>query len=272
MPPPLKHTDSSPVPERGIADSSSTEGLPVAPSMGVTLESVVTPQISTTVSARVVLLSLIAVVIGLAAGVVAQILLGLIGLITNLCFYGRLTTQFLSPAANHLGAFVIIVPVLGGVIVGLMARYGSEAIRGHGIPEVMEQILRNQSRIRPRLTFLKPLSAAIAIGTGGPFGAEGPIIATGGALGSLIGQLLKTTGDERKILLSAGAAAGMAATFGSPVSAILLAIELLLFEFRPRSLIPVTFACAAATALRLKFMGATPISRCPMFMHQLRLP
>ncbi len=263
MPPPLKHTDGSTVPERSIADSSSTEGLPVAPSMGVALESVVTPQLSTTVSARVVFLSLIAIVIGLAAGVVAQVLLALIGLITNLCFYGRLTTQFLSPAANHLGVFVILVPVLGGVVVGLMARYGSEAIRGHGIPEVMEQILRNQSRIRPRLTFLKPISAAIAIGTGGPFGAEGPIIATGGALGSLIGQLLKTTGDERKILLSAGAAAGMAATFGSPVSAILLAIELLLFEFRPRSLIPVAFACAAATALRLKFMGATPIFQMP---------
>jgi H+/Cl- antiporter ClcA len=274
MPLPLKHTDGSTVPERSIADSSSTEGLPVAPSMGVTLESVVTPQLSTTVSARVVFLSLIAIVIGLAASVVAQILLALIGLITNLCFYGQLTTQFLSPAANHLGLFVTIVPALGlgGVVVGLMARYGSEAIRGHGIPEVMEQILRNQSRIRPRVTFLKPLSAAIAIGTGGPFGAEGPIIATGGALGSLIGQLLKTTGDERKILLSAGAAAGMAATFGSPVLAILLAIELLLFEFRPRSLIPVAFACTAATALRLKFMGLRRFSRCPMLAHQLRLP
>jgi chloride channel protein, CIC family len=263
MIPPLKDAGGSGITERGVAGSSSTEGLPVAPSMGVTLESVVTPQIPTTVSARVVFLSAIAILIGLAAGVIAQILLGLIGLITNLCFYGRLTTQFLSPAANHLGMWVIIVPALGGVIVGLMARYGSEAIRGHGIPEVMEQILRNQSRIRPRLTFLKPISAAIAIGTGGPFGAEGPIIATGGAVGSLIGQLLKTTGDERKILLSAGAAAGMAATFGSPVSAILLAIELLLFEFRPRSLIPVAFACAAATALRLKFMGPTPIFEMP---------
>jgi CIC family chloride channel protein len=231
--------------------------------MGLTLQSVLSPQIPTTVGARGVFLSLIAIAIGLLAGVVAQILLAMIGLITNLCFYGRLTTQFLSPAANHLGVFVIIVPALGGIIVGLMARYGSEAIRGHGIPEVMEQILRNQSRIRPRLTFLKPLSAAIAIGTGGPFGAEGPIIATGGAFGSLIGQLLKTTGDERKVLLSAGAAAGMAATFGSPVSAMLLAIELLLFEFRPRSLLPVAFACAAATALRLMFMGATPIFQMP---------
>jgi CIC family chloride channel protein len=145
----------------------------------------------------------------------------------------------------------------------LMARYGSEGIRGHGIPEVMEQVLRNRSRIVPRLTWLKPLSAAIAIGTGGPFGAEGPIIATGGALGSLVGQFLQTTGDERKILLSAGAAAGMAATFGSPVAGILLAVELLLFEFRPRSLIPVTFACVAATTLRMAFMGAAPIFAMP---------
>jgi chloride channel protein, CIC family len=267
QPPPITPTpkppESSTITEHRIAGSSLTEGLPIAPSMEPALGSILTPKVTTTVNSRVVFLSLIAIGIGLAAGVVAQILLALIGLITNLCFYGRLTAQFLSPAENHLGLFVIIVPVLGGVIVGLMARYGSEAIRGHGIPEVMEQILRNQSRIRPRLTFLKPISAAIAIGTGGPFGAEGPIIATGGALGSLIGQLLKTTGDERKILLSAGAAAGMAATFGSPVSAVLIAIELLLFEFRPRSLIPVTFACVAATALRLKFMGATPIFEMP---------
>ena len=143
-----------------------------------------------------------------------------------------------------------------------MARYGSEGIRGHGIPEVMEQVLRNQSRILPRLTFLKPISAAVAIGTGGPFGAD-PIIATGGALGSLIGQLLKTTADERKILLSAGAAAGMAATFGSPVSGVLVAVELLLFEFRPRSLIPVTFACVAATAVRMAFLGSAPIFAMP---------
>jgi chloride channel protein, CIC family len=180
MTPPVKHADDSAISERGIAGSSSTEGLPVAPSMGPTLESVVTPQVGTTVSARVLFISGIAILIGLAAGVIAQILLALIGLITNICFYGRLTTEFRSPAENHLGLFVIAVPVVGGVIVGFMARYGSEGIRGHGIPEVMEQILRNQSRVRPRLTFLKPISAAIAIGTGGPFGAEGPIIATGG--------------------------------------------------------------------------------------------
>jgi H+/Cl- antiporter ClcA len=193
---------------------SSTEGLPITPSMGPTLESILTPRHTTAVDGRVVFITLIAVAIGLAAGLIAQILLRLIGLITNLSFYGRLSPQFASPTGNHLGLFVIVVPAIGGLIVGLMARYGSEGIRGHGIPEVMEQVLRNQSRILPRLTFLKPISAAIAIGTGGPFGAEGPIIATGGALGSLIGQLLKTTADERKILLSAGAGAGMAATFG----------------------------------------------------------
>ncbi len=231
--------------------------------MGPTLESILTPRHTTAVNGRVVSITLIAVAIGLVAGFVAQILLRLIGLITNLSFYGRVTTQFVSPTGNHLGLFVIVVPAIGGLIVGLMARYGSEGIRGHGIPEVMEQVLRNQSRIIPRLTFLKPISAAIAIGTGGPFGAEGPIIATGGALGSLIGQLLKTTADERKILLSAGAAAGMAATFGSPVSGVLIAVELLLFEFRPRSLIPVTFACVAATAVRMAFLGSAPIFAMP---------
>ncbi|MGH7879989.1 MAG: chloride channel protein, partial [Candidatus Binataceae bacterium] len=204
--------------EPKIAGSSSIEGVPIAPSMGPARGSIVAPQRSTTADRRVLFLTVLAIVIGLASGVVAQILFGLIGLITNLCFYGRMSPQFVSPAGNHLGLLVIIVPAAGGLIVGLMARYGAEGIRGHGIPEVMEQVLHNRSLILPRLTFLKPLSAAIAIGTGGPFGAEGPIIATGGALGSLLGQLLKTTADERKILLSAGAAAGMAATFGSPVS------------------------------------------------------
>jgi chloride channel protein, CIC family len=251
------------VTDHKISDSSSTEGLPIAPSMGPTLSSILTPRRTTVVNGRVVFISVIAVAIGLTAGLVAQILLRLIGLITNVSFYGRLSPQFVSPTQNHLGLFVIIVPAVGGLIVGLMARYGSEGIRGHGIPEVMEQVLRNQSRIPPRLTFLKPISAAIAIGTGGPFGAEGPIIATGGAFGSLIGQLLNTTADERKILLSAGAAAGMAATFGSPVSAVLIAVELLLFEFRPRSLIPVTFACVAATAVRMAFFGSAPIFAMP---------
>ena len=162
-------------------------------------------------------------------------------------------------AQNALGMWVIFVPVVGGLVVGFMARYGSKAIRGHGIPEAMEQVLVNDSRIPARLTFLKPVSAAISIGTGGPFGAEGPIIATGGALGSLVGQITSTTPAERKTLLAAGAAAGMAATFGSPVSAVLLAIELLLFEFRARSIIPVAFASATATGLRLLIFGSKPI-------------
>src|SRR5512146_2563502 len=208
---------------------------------------------------RIVFISGLAILGAFGAGFIAIALMRLIGLITNISFFGRLSTSFASPAGNHLGLWVIAIPVIGGIIVGIMARYGSPQIRGHGIPEAMEQVLFNQSRISPRLTILKPVSAAFAIGTGGPFGAEGPIIATGGALGSLIGQLVKVTADERKILLAAGAAAGMAATFGSPVSAVLLAIELLLFEYRARSLVPVALAAATATAVRIAFMGSAPI-------------
>jgi CIC family chloride channel protein len=162
-------------------NGSTTEGLPVAPSLEPTLSAAHVPHHTVFVDRRVVQITLIALLIGLAAGLIAQGLVRLIGFITNLSFYGRLSSDFVSPAGNHLGVFVILVPVMGGIIVGLMARYGSKAIRGHGIPEAMEQVLINQSRIAPRLTFLKPVSAAIAIGTGGPFGAEGPIIATGGA-------------------------------------------------------------------------------------------
>ena len=216
---------------------------------------------------RVVHISAISVLIAVGAGLVAQGLTRLIGFITNLAFYGRISSEFSSPAGNHLGPLVIVVPVIGGLIVGVMARYGSAAIRGHGIPEAMEQILFGRSRIPPRVTFLKPLSAAIAIGTGGPFGAEGPIIATGGALGSLVGQFMKITADERKTLLAAGAAAGMAATFGSPVSAVLLAIELLLFEYRPRSIVPVALACATAQGVRIAFVGTTPIFAMPNVVH-----
>ena len=219
------------------------------------------------VNSRVVFISFISILIAGGAGLVAQALTRLIGLITNVSFYGRVSAEFSSPAYNHLGLWVIVVPVIGGVIVGIMARYGSEAIRGHGIPEAMEQVLFGRSRIPPRVTFLKPLSAAIAIGTGGPFGAEGPIIATGGALGSLVGQLLTTTADERKTLLAAGAAAGMAATFGCPVSAVLLAIELLLFEYRPRSIIPVSLACATAQGVRIAFVGTQPIFAMPEVVH-----
>jgi H+/Cl- antiporter ClcA len=221
------------------------------------------PQGKRPVDARVLRLCALAVAVALVAGLVAQGLTRLIGLVTNIAFYGRWRATFVSPAEHHLGAWVVLVPVAGGLIVGLMARYGSKAIRGHGIPEAMEQVLTNESRISPRMAVLKPLSAAIAIGTGGPFGAEGPIIATGGAFGSLVGQLLRTTADERKTLLAAGAAAGMAATFGSPVSAVLLAIELLLFEFRPRSLVPVALASATATGVRYAFVGAAPVFPMP---------
>ena len=234
-------------------------GLAVAPSLGPSLEAARTPPRLPTVDRRVVVISLWAVLVGLAAGLVARGLVLLIGLITNVSFYQRVSFSFASPAGNRLGLGVIVVPVLGGIVVGIMARYGSKAIRGHGIPEAMEQVLLNKSRISPRVTFLKPLSAAVAIGTGGPFGAEGPIIATGGALGSLLGQLLETTAVERKTLLAAGAAAGMAATFGSPVSAVLLAIELLLFEFRSRSLVPVALASAAATGMRFVLVGTDPV-------------
>jgi H+/Cl- antiporter ClcA len=212
---------------------------------------------------RILFISALAMVVALAAGFVAQLLTRLIGFFTNLAFYHRISFEFISPAENKLGLWVIGVPVIGGLVVGAMARYGSRAIRGHGIPEAMEQVLTNESKIPARITFLKPISAAIAIGTGGPFGAEGPIIATGGALGSVVGQLLETTAVERKTLLAAGAAAGMAATFGSPVSAVLLAIELLLFEYKPRSLIPVALAAATATAVRIAFVGAEPVFAMP---------
>jgi H+/Cl- antiporter ClcA/CBS domain-containing protein len=241
----------------------STGGLPVAPSMGPALEAAHARGRPALVDRRVLIICGLATLLALAAGVVAQVLTRLIGLFTNLAFYGRLSTAFVSPAGNRLGPMVAVVPVVGGLIVGLMARYGSRAIRGHGIPEAMEQVLTNESRIPARLTFLKPLSAAISIGTGGPFGAEGPIIATGGALGSLVGQVLHTTAGERKTLLAAGAAAGMAATFGSPVSAVLLAVELLLFEYRPRSLIPVALAAATATGVRIGFAGSAPVFAMP---------
>src|SRR5213594_4194703 len=129
----------------------------------------------------------------------------------------------------------MVVPIIGGLIIGLMARYGSERIRGHGIPEAIEAILLNGSRVEPKVAVLKPVSSAISIGTGGPFGAEGPIIMTGGAFGSLFGQLFHLSAGERKTLLVAGAAGGMSATFRTPVAAVLLAVELLLFEWKPRS-------------------------------------
>ena len=197
---------------------------------------------------RVFTISALAILIAICVSFIAKLLVYLIDLITNISFHGNFSIDYSSPADNTLGLFVIAIPVFGGLIIGLMAFYGSKAIRGHGIPEAMEQILTNQSKIKPAITYLKPLSAAISIGTGGPFGAEGPIIATGGALGSTLGQLLKITHNERKILLAAGATAGMSAIFGSPIAAIFLSIELLLFEFSPRSIIPVALACIVGAA------------------------
>jgi H+/Cl- antiporter ClcA/CBS domain-containing protein len=219
------------------------------------------PSITLIGDRRIVIITGLAMCLGVAAGFIAQLVVAMIGFFTNLSFFGRLSTEFSSPAENQLGLWVLVIPVIGGIVVGFIARYGSAAIRGHGIPETMEQVLTNQSRVPPRITLLKPISAAIAIGTGGPFGAEGPIIATGGALGSLVGQLLKTTADERKTLLAAGAAAGMTAIFGSPVSAVLLAIELLLFEFRSRSFIPVALASVCAMAVRIALVGMEPVFR-----------
>jgi CIC family chloride channel protein len=242
---------------------SQTGLLPVSPSLEPALAAARVPQVEALLGPRAIWISALAIAVAFAAGVIARLLVALIAFATNIAFRQRLSFEPVAPAGHHLGAWVVLVPALGGVIVGLMARYGSRAIRGHGIPEAMEQVLTNQSRIPARMTFLKPLSAAVAIGTGGPFGAEGPIIATGGALGSLVGQVLETTSSERKTLLAAGAAAGMAATFGSPVSAVLLAVELLLFEFRARSIIPVALASATAAGVRMAWVGPAPAFGMP---------
>jgi H+/Cl- antiporter ClcA len=203
-----------------------------------------------TASVRLVWIGMLAVLIGVVCAFVAVLLLKLIGFFTNLFYYQQMSFEFRSPAENTLGWVSIFVPALGGLIIGLMARFGSERIRGHGIPEAIEAILIGRSRMQPKVAVLKPLSSAISIGSGGPFGAEGPIIMTGGAIGSIIAQVFHLTAAERKTLLVAGAAGGMTATFGTPVAAVLLAVELLLFEWKPRSVIPVALACAVATVLR----------------------
>src|SRR5579862_8256562 len=208
---------------------------------------------------RVVTLSAMAIVIGAMGAVVAAVLVWLINFITNVSFYGRFTAGSISPAGHHLGLWVILVPTIGGLIIGLMARYGSEKIRGHGIPEALEAILIGRSKIEAKVALLKPISSAISIGTGGPFGPEGPIIMTGGAFGSLFAQFFHLSSGERKTLLVAGASAGMSAVFGTPVAAVLLAVELLLFEWKPRSFIPVALAAAMAGALRVPLLGAGPI-------------
>jgi chloride channel protein, CIC family len=218
----------------------------------------------TTVNRRIFLLTALAIVVGVIAAFIAVALLDLIGLFTNLFYYGRFSISFASPSGTQLGLLAVGVPILGGLIVGVLARYGSERIRGHGIPEAIEAILINKSKIEPKVTVLKPVATAISIGSGGPFGAEGPIIMTGGAFGSVLGQFVRITAVERKTLLVAGAAAGMAATFNSPLAALLLSVELLLFEWKPRSLIPVGAAVAAATVLRWQLISANPLFPIPL--------
>lgn len=208
---------------------------------------------------RVLKITALAVPIGAVGAFAALILLRLIAFFTNAFYFGRFTTATATLQNHHLGWLSVLVPVGGGVIVGFMARYGSEKIRGHGIPEAIESILLSGSRIEPKVAILKPVSSAIAIGSGGPFGAEGPIIMTGGAFGSMIAQMFHLTSAERKTLLVAGAAAGMAATFAAPISAVLLAIELLLFERKPRSIIPVAVASATAALLRQYLLGQGPL-------------
>lgn len=242
-------------------------GFPLSPALDDVMAAARVPRKRAQLDRRVLLISAVAIVLASACALIAQALSALIGIVTNLAFYGRFSTAMTSPAGHRLGLWVIVVPAVGGLLVGAMARWGSAAIRGHGIPEAMEQVLLNQSRIPPRITFLKPVSSAIAIGTGGPFGAEGPIIATGGALGSLIGQLMHVTAIERKTLLASGAAAGMAAVFGSPISAVILAVELLLFELRPRSLIPAALAATTATSIRYALVGSGAVFAMPQIAY-----
>jgi CIC family chloride channel protein len=228
------------------ASSSKQKSRPVIAATGAQVASAHVAELA---QFRMLLMSLLAGGIGLLAGAIAFLLYKLIGLFTNIFFYHRFETTFVSARHTQLGAWVILIPVIGGIIVGIMAKYGTPKIKGHGIPEAMEAVLVNRSRIQPRVAILKPISAAIAIGTGGPFGAEGPIIQTGGALGSLVGQVFHTTASERKVLLACGAAAGMSATFNTPIAGVILAIELLLFEFKARSFIPMVIASTLATAV-----------------------
>lgn len=239
-----------PVPEIAVAPESQSNKRG---QFGVALE----PEV-----VRICLYSLL---VGLVAGLVAQGLLELIAFFTNLCFYGKLSFAVTNPAHNHLGLWVILIPPVGGLIVGLMIYFWEPTLKGHGIPEAMESVLFGHSRMRIRVAILKPLATAFAIGTGGPFGAEGPIIQTGAALGSLFGQAIGLTPYYRRVLLASGAAAGMAATFTAPLAGILVAVELLLFELRARSFIPVALAAAVATGVRIHFAGWAPLFPTPAF-------
>lgn len=240
-----------------------SDAIPISVSLDTTVSVDTLESQKQLVDIRVFYLSIQAVINAILIGLIAKFLVLLIYLITNLSFYGKFSFQSTDFSHTNLGLFIIIIPIIGGLIVGIMARFGSAAIRGHGIPEAMEQVLTNESKIKPVITFLKPISAAISIGTGGPFGAEGPIISTGGALGSVAGQIMHITASERKVMLTAGATAGMAAIFGTPLAAVLLAIELLLFEFSPRSIIPVALACVTGAGMHYALFGTEAVFAMP---------
>ena len=242
---------------------SAANGIPISPALNYIPDNNEDTKKKSILKKRLISISVLCIGVAIAISLIAKFLVTLINVVTNISFYGVFSLKFQSPSYNHLGLWVILVPAIGGVIVGIMALYGSKAIRGHGIPEAMEQILVNQSKIKPAITFLKPISSAFAIGTGGPFGAEGPIIATGGALGSTLGQVFKITSNERKIILAAGATAGMAAIFGTPIAAVFLAIELLLFEFSPKSILPVALACITGAAGHHLLFGTGPVFPMP---------
>ncbi|MEO8710705.1 MAG: chloride channel protein [Parafilimonas sp.] len=245
-----------------LKNPKKSDAIPISVSLDTTPLAETHEPTKQLVDKRVFYLSIQAIINAIIIGLIAKFLVSLIYLITNISFYGKISFTS-APITNQLGLFIIIVPVIGGLIVGVMARFGSAAIRGHGIPEAMEQVLTNESKIKPIITFLKPISAAISIGTGGPFGAEGPIISTGGALGSVAGQIMHITASERKVMLTAGATAGMAAIFGTPLAAVLLAIELLLFEFSPRSIIPVALACVTGAGMHFALFGTEAVFAMP---------
>lgn len=207
--------------------------------------------------------------IGVLAGIIAFFIYHFIGFLTNVFFYRRIAFEFVTPPNQGLPIWVPLIPAFGGLVVGLMAKYGSPRIRGHGIPEAMEAVWEKESQVAPRVMILKPISAAIAIGTGAPFGVEGPIIQTGGSMGSVIGQYTDTTVAERKVLLASGAAAGMAATFNTPIAGVLIAIELLLFEFRMRSFVPLSIASVIATGVRQQLLGSQPLIRMESVSYDL---
>jgi H+/Cl- antiporter ClcA len=218
-----------------------------------------------TVDRSVLKLVGLALVVGALSAGVALGLLALIGFFTHLAYYGDFGWRLVPPTLQHFGVWTVLIPVVGGLLVGLMARFGSERIRGHGIPEAMETILIRGSKSEPRLVFLKPLSSAISIGSGGPFGAEGPIILTGGAVGSVFAQFLELTARERRTLLVAGASGGMAAVFGTPLAALLFGVEILVFEWRPRSFVPIAASVGVAATLRTWFASMGLLSQAPLF-------